>query len=748
MIGATEYGWFHCVEGGNENWDALKFFTGVGYHFDEVSDGIYELVIVKDPDTVKFHGIFETFPGLQEYRTRDLYSQTTPGSGWWQYKGRADDIIILSNGEKINPIPLENLIQTHPKITAALVVGEYQFSPSLLIELASDYTPTTAEGKRQILEEVWPVVQEANKIAPAFSKIPKSLILIAPAGKPFRRAGKGTVQRQNTVKSFSQELEDLFSLQETRLLIEGLSLETPISPNIVKNFTKEIYQQTLEMKDSKSVSSIEDSENVFEKGLDSLGVVVIAQRLKAALTTCGSDIDLSAINSRFIYSAPTINQISDEIIALLEKRNGHSNRDGKSLRQRRLEELLKKYSKDIPSDHLKVQSPNSLENGTLSRERPWKVVLTGTTGSLGSHLLAALDALPESQVEKVYCLNRSENGRERQKKTSLSRGLNNSWSDSRVKFFHVNLSQAQLGLAPDKYRQLIEEASVIIHCAWKVDFNVTVETFEPQIRGVRNLLDLSFHSNNKAPMVFVSSISTALGWLAKTPGSTVPEAIIRNFEAPEQLGYGESKYVSELLIEDFAKRSGITAAVYRTGQIAGPTSNRGCWNKQEWFPSIIASSKHMNVLPETLANFENIDWVPVDTLSTIMVELVGQLISKENRAGETLVYNLVNPKVTSWSSSLLPATKTLTSISRTLPLGDWVDELEKSVRDNHGIITDHNPAAKLLDFFRLLSNQTEVTTSSAQPFELARLLQDSKYASKLEAVSAEWMNIWMDQWKF
>ena len=247
--------------------------------------------------------------------------------------------------------------------------------------------------------------------------------------------------------------------------------------------------------------------------------------------------------------------------------------------------------------------------------------------------------------------------------------------------------------------------------------------------------------------MFVSSISTALGWLAKTPDSTVPEAIIRDFDAPEKIGYGESKYISEVLIDDFTKAAGIATAVFRTGQIAGPLSKRGYWNKREWFPSIIASSKHLKVLPETLASFENIDWLPVDRLSIMMVELVEKLLDKGEHVRETLVYNLVNPQVTSWSS-LLPAVQTLTSISRTVPLRLWLDELDQSVRNNHGIVTDQNPAAKLLDFFRLLSSQKEMSRVPRQLFEVTKLVRDSKQAAQLGAVSPDWVKLWMEQWKF
>lgn len=189
----------------------------------------------------------------------------------------------------------------------------------------------------------------------------------------------------------------------------------------------------------------------------------------------------------------------------------------------------------------------------------------------------------------------------------------------------------------------------------------------------------------------MSTISTALG-VAKTPGSLVPETIIRNFAAPEPIGYGESKYVSELLIEDFAKTSGVATTVFRTGQIAGPLSKRGVWNKQEWFPSIVASSKHLNVLPESLASFENIDWVPVDLLSTIMVELVDPSKSCRRdtclQSSKSQSYFLVKPAAGSQGPYRYFSD---TSV------GGWVDELARSVRENHGIIvTDKTPAAKLL----------------------------------------------------
>jgi hypothetical protein len=54
-----------------------------------------------------------------------------------------------------------------------------------------------------------PIVEEANSIAPAFSRIFKELILVADYKKPFLRAGKGTVMRKATLDLYAQEVEVL-----------------------------------------------------------------------------------------------------------------------------------------------------------------------------------------------------------------------------------------------------------------------------------------------------------------------------------------------------------------------------------------------------------------------------------------------------------------------------------------------------------------------------------------------------------
>jgi acyl-CoA synthetase (AMP-forming)/AMP-acid ligase II len=139
LIRSTEYGFFYIISGNSSKWAYLYFYPDVGYRFDEILDGKFELVIPNDPKTRKYHGTTQIFPELDKYRTKDLYSIVPGEQGWMQYVGRYNNLIVLSNGKKINPVPLEDIICSHPAIKGAIIVGEYRFLPSLLIELEDGF---------------------------------------------------------------------------------------------------------------------------------------------------------------------------------------------------------------------------------------------------------------------------------------------------------------------------------------------------------------------------------------------------------------------------------------------------------------------------------------------------------------------------------------------------------------------------------------------------------------------------------
>jgi hypothetical protein len=61
------------------------------------------------------------------------------------------------------------------------------------------------------------------------------------------------------------------------------------------------------------------SDDVFYRGMDSLKVLVVVQRLGAAVKTIGMPINLEDINARLVYSAPSVDKMTEAILELVKK---------------------------------------------------------------------------------------------------------------------------------------------------------------------------------------------------------------------------------------------------------------------------------------------------------------------------------------------------------------------------------------------------------------------------------------------
>jgi thioester reductase-like protein len=115
-----------------------------------------------------------------------------------------------------------------------------------------------------------------------------------------------------------------------------------------------------------------------------------------------------------------------------------------------------------------------------------------------------------------------------------------------------------------------------------------LKSFERHIAGAVNLINLSAISPKSPPIFFVSSIGTIGQYSINHNGEPVPEIALDDPASALEQGYGESKWITERLLDAAGKKSGVSAAIWRVGQIAGPadSSKPGMWNKQEFLPSV------------------------------------------------------------------------------------------------------------------------------------------------------------------
>lgn len=170
---------------------------------------LYEVVTRKlpDPSLAWSRIVFDIVSGIDEWRSKDLMSKCkNPGfEHLWQYEGRMDDIIVLSNALKVNPLHIEAGLQSHPAVKGAMVFGRDHTKCGILLEPKDSKIAGDA-----LIEEVWPVLESANSLVPEHARIHRELIVVGTPEKPLQRASKGTIVRSLTTKDYESEIEGVY----------------------------------------------------------------------------------------------------------------------------------------------------------------------------------------------------------------------------------------------------------------------------------------------------------------------------------------------------------------------------------------------------------------------------------------------------------------------------------------------------------------------------------------------------------
>ena len=242
------------------------------------------------------------------------------------------------------------------------------------------------------------------------------------------RTDKGTVKRSATAKLYEKEIDKLYAdAEDANASMSTVQLDARDQDAVTKALRYMIIQTV-------GLQDIGADDDIFTAGADSLQVMNLVRQLRASFTGEEGSIAGELISARIIYSNPTASKLARALHGLT-KQGEKTYEKMESDRVKRMEEMLAKYS-----------------------ENKLTIVLTGSTGSLGSYLLDQLLASP--RISRVICLNRG-HGEEKQKIVNASRGLISEWDD-RVSFITIDLSKVRLGLNSNDYDLLVREASFII----------------------------------------------------------------------------------------------------------------------------------------------------------------------------------------------------------------------------------------------------------------------------------------------
>lgn len=304
-----------------EDWFWFSFHPYSGFEFKQLDDDTFEHWIHRDPQHASlFQGIYHTFPEKESINFKDLYMRHPTKPNLWAFKGRNDDLIVLSNGYKISPLQTEAYISTHPAINGCLVIGAGKPQAALLIELKDPNGKT-----EEMLDSIWETVQQANTQSHHKNQILRDFITFAEADKPFIRTDKGTVKRPATLKVYDDYIERFYSSRNGDIPAFDVDMTTLES---AQHDVRELFASYMP-----EVRNVNLDANLFELGFDSLAVFAAIKTLRVVT---GLQDRLSA---RQLYANPTLGGFSSflfELAAQAKDDAAHDRDDSDAAQMKRM----------------------------------------------------------------------------------------------------------------------------------------------------------------------------------------------------------------------------------------------------------------------------------------------------------------------------------------------------------------------------------------------------------------------------
>lgn len=671
-LGSAECGFLmssHRDYSRDKAWQYLRPTDDVDFlEFENSENGLSELVVKSLwPCKVKVNR------DDGSYATSDLFEPHNSIPNAWRYHSRADAQITLANGKKFDPAPIEASILAGSKMLAdVLVFGNGKEYPGALLFPASDHATQDT-----VASAVWPLVEEMNRSTQSHARLARSMLVVVHPEKgqsPLKKSSKGTILRPQAEKRYAEAIDSAYG---------G---ENFIAPSPEESCGRDLLSTVMECFSRVLGHKVDPEKDLYHQGVDSIASSQIRTLIE---TACLPQTNLPL---NIIYDQGTV----VSLVAYLQQLRSGEQLDGPNeprLQIQLMRELAAKYS------HLKSRSTDR------NQETRNSVVLTGSTGFLGAHILKLLRE--DCRVDKIFCLVRAPTTIIALDRVSQSLqkfgflGLRDSQGsddqDSKVVCLPCDLSSPSLGLSHNDRQRMMKNATIYIHSAWTVNFNLSLQSFEDQMAGTRYLLDTALEGG--AHFVFISSTA------AVSHANTSP-VVERLSDVPTDaspLGYGQSKWVAEQICaaadvsmapENANRRP---TSIIRVGQLCA--NDTGVWNASEAYPLMLSTANITHCLP-SLNN--TLDWLPVDTAARAIVEIIfpqGAQTGGSDQMMNRLVYHVFNPcKTPTWAQMLQWLSDETNDYFEVVSPPEWLERLEEQSK----LPGVSHPSQALLGFWKML----------------------------------------------
>ncbi|TBU32715.1 acetyl-CoA synthetase-like protein [Dichomitus squalens] len=673
----------------------------------DAGEGRYELIVISDPE-IPLPIVNTKFDGKDAYATNDILERHPTRPNFYRYYGRLDDQIILSNGEKTNPGPLESIISEDPHVQGCIIFGQGKFQNGLLIEPTPEYRfdPQDLGKLVDFRNKIWKSIERANEFAPQHSRLFKEMIIVTSPGKPFSYNIKGYPRRTWILKDYQEEIAALYKVVEESAQSD-VGAPAAWNNDSTRTFLRTVVERVLK-------KSIPDDADFFRHGCDSLQATWIRNTLLRAVRET-SPTSAKLLPMSIVYQAPTISALTEAVLHILHNKGVAPT----ATTAHDLVLIAEKYSSNLPPRPAQLRARQSDKD---------VVLITGTTGGFGCDVLEHL--LRDERVERVYAFNRpGSQAMERQLTRFKERALDESLlTTPKFRMIEAALDVPGFGIEPQLLDEIRDSVTHILHNAWTVNFNLALSSFEPDLKAVRNLVELSLSSPHSSPprIQFTSSIGVFASCNIPPP---IPEVSL-DPSSPLGSGYGESKWIAEQVLYNVAQRAGVPIVVVRLGQISGDKT--GHWNEREWFPALVKSASLTSHLPN------------VEGEASFFLSYPAARAFVEMRSSPEPILHLVHPRPIPWRSLITPIAQELQATL--VPYVEWLAALEAAAERNAEAAREH-PALRLLDFFRSSASANTKTPLGLYQLDTKKAVGASETLASMPELGEADIKRWIAAWR-
>lgn len=305
-----------------------------------------------------------------------------------------------------------------------------------------------------------------------------------------------------------------------------------------------------------------------------------------------------------------------------------------------------------------------------------RVLLTGSTGYVGAHVLKRLMRDTQSQVFLLVRPPRDSKGPEADVEDARARlfahleknGFLAGDYTNRLQVIVGDVSRPNLGMSEEDYLFMQQHVDVVAHTAANVNLAYNFDLLEAaNVSGTAHAIEFALGGKVKA-LHYISTDgifpeTDDLGTFAET--DVPPHHLLKT-------GYAQTKWVAERLVEH-ATRLGLPTVVYRLGNVGGPINGSG-WNTSDSNLLFLRACLEQKAVP---SGDWSLELTPVDFVAEFIVNCM-----QDPKFANAKVFHLINSSKLSMDSLAQVANAKGFNVARTNP-GTWCDE----VKDSEGLLS-------------------------------------------------------------